>query len=497
MAAYDFPDTAGKPTDGSFNYTAPDGTLYEWNGYAWEVPGGSGGSGGGGGDFDIPTQALPPQVAEDGDLWWCTDDGRLYIYYEDVDTTQWVDASPDNGGAGSGDSSDSIWERTSSTINPVNAGDDVEIGSGNITLNADGSAAITGNFNAGGNPNGGAAVGSKVRATGQIQVTGANGSDNIWEGFNQGVTPAGSTISSDGRATFAGGDISFDNVGGATFAGNKVVITSSGNVKAGDPDNSQGSVLSPVGQNYARNDGGNSAQPAYAVYNGSLDSAGKYAAINFDGSAVFSQGNISFLANGNAQFGPSTAGKVVMEGMGTTQGELIISNPTGSNSYNCFRVVSQTNNTIVFKQGGDATFAGALTLSGTYNSTSGPSPRALQIGNDGRVSGLASTRAAKKNIEYDYDTSWVRDLKPVSYNYRVKDEVGAYTSVAYESKEYGLIAEDVELVNPAICNYGADDELVGVEYSRLISPILSQLQTALTRIEALEAEVQSLKGGNS
>ena len=60
MAAYDFPDTAGKPTDGSFEYTAPDGTLYEWNGYAWVVPSGDdAGSGGGGGAARVLTQVLP------------------------------------------------------------------------------------------------------------------------------------------------------------------------------------------------------------------------------------------------------------------------------------------------------------------------------------------------------------------------------------------------------------------------------------------------------
>ena len=36
MAAYDFPDTAGTTYQTAvFTYTAPDGTLYEWNGYAW------------------------------------------------------------------------------------------------------------------------------------------------------------------------------------------------------------------------------------------------------------------------------------------------------------------------------------------------------------------------------------------------------------------------------------------------------------------------------
>ena len=37
MTAYDFPPTAGEPTDGSFKYTAPTGVVYEWNGYSWTV----------------------------------------------------------------------------------------------------------------------------------------------------------------------------------------------------------------------------------------------------------------------------------------------------------------------------------------------------------------------------------------------------------------------------------------------------------------------------
>ena len=35
-----------------------------------------------------------PDPAEEGDLWWCTTDGRLYVYYDDGNTQQWVDASP-------------------------------------------------------------------------------------------------------------------------------------------------------------------------------------------------------------------------------------------------------------------------------------------------------------------------------------------------------------------------------------------------------------------
>lgn len=44
-----------------------------------------------------------------GDLWWSDVDGRLYIYYADVDSSQWVDASPETkknaGGEGGGGTS--------------------------------------------------------------------------------------------------------------------------------------------------------------------------------------------------------------------------------------------------------------------------------------------------------------------------------------------------------------------------------------------------------
>ena len=39
--------------------------------------------------------ATPPTGAEEGDLWWDTTDGRLYVYYDDGSSEQWVDASPD------------------------------------------------------------------------------------------------------------------------------------------------------------------------------------------------------------------------------------------------------------------------------------------------------------------------------------------------------------------------------------------------------------------
>ena len=57
------------------------------------------------GSIDIPAATEPspsaPSNPQDGQLWWNTNDGRLYIYYTDIDSSQWVPTTPEtNGGIG-------------------------------------------------------------------------------------------------------------------------------------------------------------------------------------------------------------------------------------------------------------------------------------------------------------------------------------------------------------------------------------------------------------
>ena len=51
------------------------------------------GAGGGGGGASVTISDTPP-AASAGDLWWESDSGRLKIYYQDVDSAQWVDVNP-------------------------------------------------------------------------------------------------------------------------------------------------------------------------------------------------------------------------------------------------------------------------------------------------------------------------------------------------------------------------------------------------------------------
>ena len=48
------------------------------------------------GTTNVPSGTTPPANPESGNLWFNDEEGRLYIYYVDADSSQWVDASPDS-----------------------------------------------------------------------------------------------------------------------------------------------------------------------------------------------------------------------------------------------------------------------------------------------------------------------------------------------------------------------------------------------------------------
>ena len=82
----------GALTAGGLTYPTTNGT----NGQVLTSDGAGNvawGSGGGGGGASVTISDTPP-AASAGDLWWESDSGRLKIYYQDVDSAQWVDVNP-------------------------------------------------------------------------------------------------------------------------------------------------------------------------------------------------------------------------------------------------------------------------------------------------------------------------------------------------------------------------------------------------------------------
>ena len=130
-----------------------------------------------------------------------------------------------------------------------------------------------------------------------------------------------------------------------------------------------------------------------------------------------------------------------------------------------------------------------------YNKTTLASTRTLYIGSDYIIGGISSTRASKKNIENISDINWLYQLNAVTFNYRKKDKDDKYTEEIFEDLNYGLIAEDTQPVADFLINYDVRDdekEMIGIEYSRLIVPILKAVQDQNAQIEELKLQVASL-----
>jgi hypothetical protein len=95
-------DTApSTPVDGDLWYRSTDGRLYvyyddgttsQWVDAAPPASGGTGGA-------SVTTSDTAPTSPADGDLWYDSVGGRTYVYYDDGTTSQWVDAAPQGGGS--------------------------------------------------------------------------------------------------------------------------------------------------------------------------------------------------------------------------------------------------------------------------------------------------------------------------------------------------------------------------------------------------------------
>ena len=173
------------------------------------------------GQVELPASTSPPSSPEDGNLWYNSDQGRLYIYYNDGNTSQWVDASPDSWDPSSyPDTTNSSSQSGTLDDRYVMAnGDDMTgnltLGTDKVVLNAtDGSGTFEGQILTGGVPGGGNTdPGIRLRPTGSLQVmrTGSATAIAIYDTTDS--TLPTTYLNADGTASFAGA-ISVD--GGTT-----------------------------------------------------------------------------------------------------------------------------------------------------------------------------------------------------------------------------------------------------------------------------------------
>lgn len=80
--SFNFPNF---PTVGQ-KYSPPGGPTYEWTGVVWKTVAG---------DAAAATfiGVDPPPTPIAGQMWWDSDSGKLFIYFDDGNSQQWVEAS--------------------------------------------------------------------------------------------------------------------------------------------------------------------------------------------------------------------------------------------------------------------------------------------------------------------------------------------------------------------------------------------------------------------
>jgi hypothetical protein len=141
---------------------------------------------------------------------------------------------------------------------------------------------------------------------------------------------------------------------------------------------------------------------------------------------------------------------------------------------------------------------GKVTFENVYGTTVGATNRDLYIDNTGLIGYVASLEAAKTNIVDNDDVEWLKYLRPVTFRYRAKDADGNYTDQPDGPIQYGLIAEEVELINGEICFYDDTDngpELRGISYQMLVTPLLALVQQQAALIADLQQRVEALEAG--
>ncbi|MCD6565305.1 MAG: tail fiber domain-containing protein [Bacteroidales bacterium] len=130
---------------------------------------------------------------------------------------------------------------------------------------------------------------------------------------------------------------------------------------------------------------------------------------------------------------------------------------------------------------------GELLVPGIYNTTVS-SARDVFVDSGGKMGYITSSIRYKENIINMENIDWIYNLRPVNFNYKTDETL---------KKQYGLIAEEVEDVNPSFVSYNNNGEVETVLYSRLVTPILKALQEQKDEISRLNQEIDKLKNDNS
>lgn len=131
------------------------------------------------------------------------------------------------------------------------------------------------------------------------------------------------------------------------------------------------------------------------------------------------------------------------------------------------------------------TFPDGIPTSGTGNS--------VNINSSNELFENTSSLRFKKDIDYNFDAfNTISQLKPCLYRYKDKiviDEDGNEKIFTHPLK-YGLVAEDVDLIDKKLVNYEKDEKTPrGIDYMQIVPLLVSEIQRLNNEVEQLKTKI--------
>jgi hypothetical protein len=313
-------------------------------------------------------------------------------------------------------------------------------------------------------------TGASSTVPGPTGPTGAQG--------NVGPTGAAGSVGPTGP-TGAQGNVG--PTGAQGIAGPTGPTGSQGNVGPTGPTGAASTVPGPTGAGGPTGPTGANATP------GGVTTSIQYNTSNtFDGSANLTWNGSTLLAKGDLKLQKGIP-EVLLRSAGDVKqyfiaanisdvvdGGVVIGTGASINSGTAYLTLTSSGNAVV---------------PGVYSATVGGTNRDVYVDNTGLIGYVSSLRETKTDIQPLANAQWIYDLQPVSFYYRARDREGNLTDQKDGDLSYGLIAEDAETVNSEICYYdiiNGEKVLRGINYSKLIVPLLKEIQDLKRRIAELE-----------
>jgi len=125
-----------------------------------------------------------------------------------------------------------------------------------------------------------------------------------------------------------------------------------------------------------------------------------------------------------------------------------------------------------------------------FGVTTGNAGSPVLIDFDGQLGTISSSRRFKKDIKpMDQASEAILALKPVTFHYKA----GRDGKKAQETPEFGLIAEDVAEVNPALVVNDKNGDIYSVRYEAVNVMLLNEFLKEHKKVEEQQASIAELK----